>query len=78
MRVKICKKIKAEERMIAIIKISKEACLILYIRSFLCDQPIHIFLEICELPGQDAQSICNCIVDTLDRYSFGKNNLVKI
>ena len=41
------------------------------------DKPSNIFLDICELPGLDAQSICNCIVDALARYSFNKEYLVK-
>ena len=83
MRAKICERIKAEERKIAIITdesttISKQSCVIIYIRSVVCDdKPVNIFLDICELPGQDAQSICDCIVNTLAKYSFDKEYLVK-
>ena len=41
------------------------------------DKPVNVFLDICELPGQDAQSICDCIVNTLAKYSFDKEYLVK-
>eukprot|EP00794_Sanderia_malayensis_P019804 gene19804-21744_t len=83
MRAKICERIKAEERKIAIITdesttISKKSCVIIYIRSVVCDdKPVNVFLDICELPGQDAQSICDCIVNTLAKYSFDKEYLVK-
>ena len=81
MCVKVCEKIKAEERKKAIITdelatISKKACVIIYIRSVLCDKHINVSLNICELLGLDAQSICDCIVDTLARYSFNKDYLV--
>eukprot|EP00795_Rhopilema_esculentum_P000922 gene922-10677_t len=42
-----------------------------------CKKPINVFLDICELPGQDAQSICECIVNTLAKYSFDKDYLAK-
>ena len=83
MRAKICERIKAEERKIAIITyesttISKKSCVIIYIRSVVCDdKPVNVFLDICELPGQNAQSICDCIVNTLAKYSFDKEYLVK-
>ena len=71
MRAKICERIKAEERKIAILTdesttISKMSCVLIYIRSVECDDKhVNVFLDICELPGQDAQSICDCIVNTV-------------
>ena len=57
---------------------SKQSCVISYIRSVVCDdKPVNVFLDICELPGQDTQSICDCIANTLAKYSFDKEYLVK-
>ena len=82
MRTKICEEIRREVKKIAIITdesttISKKACVIIYIRSVVRYKPINIFLDICELPALDAQSICNCIIHFLARYSFDKEYLVK-
>ena len=82
MRTKICEEIRKEGKKIAIITdesttISKKACVIICIRSVVRDKPINIFLDICELAGLDAQSICNCIIHVLARYSFDKEYLVK-
>ena len=78
---KMCEEIRKEEKEIAKIRdesttISNKASVIIYSRSVERDKPINIFLDICELPGQDAQSICNCIIDLLARYSFNKAYLV--
>ena len=62
MRRTICDVILKRERKIGLISdestsLSKKSCLIIYLRTVVDRTPENIFLDICEMDGQDAQSV---------------------
>ncbi len=82
MRRKICNTIKYNDRKIAIItdestSLSKKACLIVYVRAVISDTPENVFLDICELEGQDSESVVKCLLTTLTDFGFDEDYLSK-
>ena len=57
--------------------IAKDRCPAVYIRSVLNSSPVNIFLNMVELWGQDANSICNWLLDSLQSNGLDNEYLAK-
>ena len=82
MRKCICDVIIKRERKIGLIidkstSLSKKSCLIVYCRKVVDRTPENIFLNICELDVQDAQSVKKSLIESLFKHGFTKAYLSK-
>ncbi len=64
-----------KERKISIIvdestSLSKKSCLVVYLLALIDETPQNLFLDICELDGEDAASVKRCLVDCLAKHGF--------
>ena len=57
--------------------VAKDCCLAVYITSVLNSSPVNIFLNMVELGGQDANSICNSLLDSLESNGLDNEYLAK-
>ena len=56
---------------------TKDSCLVVYARSIINGFAVNIFLSIVELGGQDANSICEPLLDSLKRKGINDEYLAK-
>ena len=81
-RKSICDVIIKRERYIRLIidestSPSKKSCLIIYLRTVVDRTPENIFLDICELDGQDIQSVKKSLIESLFKHGFTEAYLAK-
>ena len=77
MRRQLCEKIRGSKNGISLIidestSLSKRSCLIIYMRSKITpeDPPLNVFLDLVELPAQNASTVLNCLMTSLKANGF--------
>lgn len=85
MKQKLCKTIIDRKSNISVItdestSLSKKSCLIVYIRAKVDEgdgEPHNIFLDLCELEAQNAESVFKSLIQTLAKHGFDHDYLSK-